>query len=131
MKAFRLTSDGLQPAGTICYPYPGFDYGLAADDTNVTGREHRSFVLHAFGRGPFFTHPIEDLEEIDAPDIPPPDDDHAKSVCKIGQGADCCRYLSMGAEGFSCEKLSPLGDTIDLRDDMTAKGDNCEGRGSR
>ena len=60
-----------------------------------------------------------------------PSDEWAKSTCKIGQGAACCRYLTIGPRGWSCEKLSPLAAVIDRREDMNAKGDNCSGLGSR
>jgi hypothetical protein len=51
-------------------------------------------------------------------------------VCKIGQGAACCRYLAVGAEGWRCLKIRPdMKAMIDARADrMNAKGDNCEGR---
>jgi hypothetical protein len=58
----------------------------------------------------------------------PPDDVWAKSVCLIGFGAETCRYLTMGASGWGCAKLSSLRPIIDARADMRAKGDNCEGR---
>ncbi len=53
-----------------------------------------------------------------------------KEVCKIGQGKDCCRYLTMGPNGFECAKLNlGLMLTIDARvESMNAKGDNCEGK---
>lgn len=50
-------------------------------------------------------------------------------VCKMGQGEECCRYLVM-APGFSCAKKTSLAGTIDTRvflEQMTARGDNCEG----
>lgn len=53
---------------------------------------------------------------------------YVKEVCKIGQGAACCRYLGAGTNGLECLKLdidfAPL---VDKRTDMVAKGDNCEG----
>lgn len=61
----------------------------------------------------------------------PVDDKHAKEVCKIGQGAECCRYLAMGSKGWSCEKFGSLSRMLDARvreGTMRAKGDNCEGR---
>lgn len=62
-----------------------------------------------------------------------PDNDYVKKVCKIGQEAACCRYLTMSAKGWSCEKLHPEGKAmLDARvNKMSAKGDNCEGLGSR
>lgn len=63
-----------------------------------------------------------------------PDTDYAKTVCKIGQGAECCRYITMAPTGWSCEKHGSLKAYIDfrvLRDAMVSKGDNCEGKDSR
>jgi len=50
-------------------------------------------------------------------------------VCKPGQGANTCRYIVVGAEGFECAKHTSLRGTIDKRTDMHAKGDNCIGLG--
>lgn len=114
MKAFRTTTDGLGgPSGTICYPLRGYDYGLASDDTRVTGHEHRSYTLKAFGGYPSFTHRVDQMEEVEVPDLPPPDSEHVDNVCKPGHGADTCRYLTMGREGWSREKLSLAAMTID------------------
>jgi hypothetical protein len=63
-----------------------------------------------------------------------PDDSWVESMCKIGQNFDTCRYLTLGARGWSCEKNTPLGRFIDRRvehDEQTARGDNCEGLKSR
>lgn len=53
------------------------------------------------------------------------------SVCKIGKGRECCRYLVAGAGGMECAKLQK---TLKLQIDrsvavgvFTAQGDNCEG----
>lgn len=55
-------------------------------------------------------------------------DAYRTETCKIGQGAECCRYLTMGADGFSCAKRTSLRYTIDNRvRKMNAKGDNCDG----
>lgn len=56
--------------------------------------------------------------------------DKVKEVCKIGQGADCCKYLMMGTIGFECGKLGVFRKYIDERTDMSAKGDNCDGQAS-
>lgn len=51
-----------------------------------------------------------------------------KNVCKIGQGKDCCRYITCGPNGFECEKHTSLKKTLDNSvSHMVAKGDNCEG----
>ena len=57
--------------------------------------------------------------------------DQIKNVCKIGQGADCCRYLVMGINGFECMKGTSLAEILDMRvltNTITAKGDNCDGK---
>lgn len=58
--------------------------------------------------------------------------DRLHGVCKIGQGAECCRYLVGDGTGIHCAKLDPgLAHAIDLRvaaNAYKAKGDNCEGR---
>jgi len=55
-----------------------------------------------------------------------------KTVCKIGQGHDCCRYLVMSPEGFECGKLEmPVKKVLDSRvqaGTITARGDNCDGK---
>jgi len=55
---------------------------------------------------------------------------HVKTICKIGQGHECCRYLVMGASGFECAKLTSLRRNLDLRvfnKTIHARGDNCDG----
>jgi len=61
-------------------------------------------------------------------------DDHAKTVCKIGHGAECCRYLTMSPKGWSCERMTPLRRLIDKRvadNQFNARGINCGGRKPR
>lgn len=63
-----------------------------------------------------------------------PDTEYAKTVCKIGMGEECCRYLTMASTGWSCEKHSDLKNYIDFRvrtNQMVSHGDNCEGKHSR
>jgi hypothetical protein len=63
-----------------------------------------------------------------------PDTEYAKTVCKIGHGHECCRYLTMSPRGWSCEKHSELKKHFDYRaflGTMTARGDNCTGKDSR
>jgi hypothetical protein len=56
----------------------------------------------------------------------------ARSLCRLGTGSPCCRYLAAGAEGFGCLKLDPkLKAKIDARvaaGTFNAKGDNCPGK---
>jgi hypothetical protein len=64
----------------------------------------------------------------------PPHDEWVESVCRLGQGKACCRYLAMAKSGWSCEKRTALREVIDRRvehSQMVAKGDNCEGKKSR
>ncbi len=74
---------------------------------------------------------------------------YVRDVCKIGEGHQCCRYLTTGAEGWNCIKHypDPIRSLLDVmegkaatktvkqlldervaRGEMTARGDNCEGR---
>lgn len=58
--------------------------------------------------------------------------EHIKNICKIGQGADCCKYLVMGAKGFECMKVDQANkQVIDYNWKTTphvAQGDNCKGK---
>ena len=58
--------------------------------------------------------------------------EHIKDVCKIGQGADCCKYLLAGAEGLECGKIEEgwknLIDQKWATEEHVAQGDNCEGK---
>lgn len=63
-----------------------------------------------------------------------PDREYTKSVCKIGQGTDCCRYLTMHPDGWSCEKHSEMSKYLDYRvaiGTFKARGDNCSGKDAR
>lgn len=63
-----------------------------------------------------------------------PTQQYVIDVCKIGQQANCCRYLTMSPKGWSCEKKSDLRLILDARaasGSMHARADNCEGRSSR
>lgn len=58
--------------------------------------------------------------------------EYTKSVCHIGEGHACCRYLVASGDGFECAKDSSLAPTIDARvasGSFTARGDNCPGYG--
>ena len=52
-------------------------------------------------------------------------------VCKMGQGAECCRYLYADGDGMHCGKVVPaMQAMIDQRVAaglMRSVGDNCEG----
>ena len=67
-KAFRvLVSSDLEPmavAGATVYECRGYDYGLADDDTRLTGKRHISVTLNSDGEFPSFTIPVENLEII-------------------------------------------------------------------
>ena len=49
--------------GTVVYEYLKHDYGLASDDTWITGIEHVSVTLNEDGNYPSFTVPVTDLGE--------------------------------------------------------------------
>lgn len=58
-------------------------------------------------------------------------DPRLQSLCKIGAGAECCRWLARGGTGYFCAKFDPdLARQIAERfeaGEMRAKGDNCPG----
>lgn len=56
--------------------------------------------------------------------------EYIRTVCKIGKGESCCRYLMIGAGGFQCAKFTSLKAVLDARTNaksMVAQGDNCGG----
>ncbi len=58
----------------------------------------------------------------------------AETICKVGQGANCCRYLTMSSQGWSCEKKTSLRRLLDQRVEIgaiNARADNCGGRRPR
>jgi len=55
---------------------------------------------------------------------------HVKTICRIGQGKECCRYLTVGPQGFMCAKHTSIKQYLDFRvknNDITAQGNNCDG----
>lgn len=71
-KMYRLLADSkISPevkTGAVVYDILGYDYGLARDDTMMTGVPHVSVTTDENGGYPSFTIPKADLEEIgDAP----------------------------------------------------------------
>lgn len=57
--------------------------------------------------------------------------DHVNAACRPGMGAETCRFLTMSAKGWCCEKFSQLAGHLNRRvaeEDINARGDNCEGR---
>ena len=52
-------------AGHTVYASAMYDYGLASDDTRMTGIEHVSVTLDPEGGYPFFTIPKVDIERIE------------------------------------------------------------------
>jgi len=52
-----------------------------------------------------------------------------KDVCKIGQGAACCKFLLCGSNGFECAKAEGWEFEILEKWNSTkvAQGDNCSG----
>jgi hypothetical protein len=65
-KKYRITGPnaGGHPVGTICYDCAGHDYGLANDDTRMTGHPHVSKTLDPQGGYPSFTIRTTFLEEV-------------------------------------------------------------------
>lgn len=59
-------------------------------------------------------------------------EEHIKEVCRMGCGAECCRYLVMGDWGMTCAKHMPsfkaLLDGRVAEGSICAQGDNCEGK---
>jgi hypothetical protein len=59
------------------------------------------------------------------------DREYVRNVCKLGQGAACCRYLAASARGLECLKHTGLKAELDRRaaaKTMHAQSDNCEGK---
>ena len=58
--------------------------------------------------------------------------DYIMNVCKIGQGAECCKYLLLDPKGFSCAKPDPnwkrIVDENWATNEHVAQGDNCMGQ---
>ena len=56
---------------------------------------------------------------------------HLDNVCKMGQGADTCRYIVADGSGICCAKHDELlVEQISRRIEynaFVARGDNCEG----
>ncbi len=40
-------------------------------------------------------------------------------LCGGGKGAECCTFLTIGADGFCCERGGPLHDTLVKRTERT------------
>lgn len=57
-------------------------------------------------------------------------EDHILNVCRIGQDAACCRYLTIDPNGWACERQTELAAVIDQRVAaglFTARSVNCAG----
>lgn len=69
MTRYRLLRDAATNetavAGTIVYPCAMPDYGLADDDTRMTGIRHVSVTLNPDGDYPFFTVPENNIERVE------------------------------------------------------------------
>lgn len=56
--------------------------------------------------------------------------DALKSICRIGEGHDTCRYIMRNKDEYVCVKNSVVQISIDDRVEkggMVARGDNCSG----
>ncbi len=60
-------------------------------------------------------------------------DDTLKTVCKMGQGHDCCRYIIVDPKhGIVCAKGTKWQMALDERvEQMVTQGDNCKGLKSK
>lgn len=64
-KPYRMTkAHHGHKAGTVCYRTKKFDYGMANDDSRMTGVPHVCMTLRSDGDYPFFTVPTHELEEL-------------------------------------------------------------------
>ena len=56
---------------------------------------------------------------------------HVETVCRIGKGADTCRYLTADERGLRCAKLHADAKVVldhrVARQKMKARADNCDG----
>lgn len=120
--------------GDYVYKAQGYDYGVASDDSEVSGEKYVSVSADKHGAIPYFTIPQRALGAAEPVEAVYPDDAYVKAICRAGEGEVCCRYLTVGAGGWSCEKHALLASIIDYkveRGEIGAKGDNCEGLYSR
>lgn len=101
-QAYKLKkASKLEPkatAGSIVYSLRGYDYGLASDDTRMTGVEHVSVTLNADGDYPSFTIPRADIEP-----APKPCSRCGRTVDGMPRNDDGSRRVTI-CNGF-CEKL--------------------------
>jgi len=64
MYKLKFTDGHGHAAGTVVYDSVKHDYGLASDDTRLTGVEHVSVTLNEDGDYPTFTVALDNLEKI-------------------------------------------------------------------
>jgi hypothetical protein len=67
-RRYRMLKDSdLEPkavAGSVVYACAYYDYGVADDDTRLSGKPHISVTLNSNGSYPFFTVPEDAVEQI-------------------------------------------------------------------
>ncbi len=64
-KSYKLLVDRFDyKEGEVVYQFNSHDYGLARDDTIVTGVYHICVTTDPDGGYPFFTIPFEDVEAV-------------------------------------------------------------------
>lgn len=63
MKYILKEGSGEHVKGTVVYSLKGYDYGLASDDTRITGVQHISVTLKSDGDYPSFTIATHKLEK--------------------------------------------------------------------
>ena len=60
------------------------------------------------------------------------DTKHLTTVCRLGEGAACCRYVVASGGGIMCAKHDEIASRLDqyaVSGAMVARGDNCPGYG--
>ena len=63
--SYKLKKDRFEhKTGTTVYDQSGHDYGLAHDDTMISGIEYITVTLNSDGSYPGFTVPVKDLVKI-------------------------------------------------------------------
>ena len=54
--------------------------------------------------------------------------EECKAICRLGQGENCCAFLTVGVGGFSCSRMMPeISGTIFRR--LESETMNAKGRG--
>ena len=93
--------------------------GMAVDDLMNRCADFETPVVWD-GEGAFSGTNTADLKDLGIPNHIP-----YHSKCGSGRGAECCIYLTVGADGFRCERFSSMRHTLSFRT-MNSKRDPKE-----